>query len=123
MTAESRLDPTIITELIDLGPETGRELVKDLVDLFRAEAPARLTTMRESLAAQDHDGIARAAHAMRGGAGNLGAVGVAQLSIQIEQAAIGGDLLAVSPLLDQLAGELDFVQQALTERLAAMDHG
>jgi HPt (histidine-containing phosphotransfer) domain-containing protein len=120
MTAEPRIDPTVINELIDLGPETGVQLVKDLVELFSSEAPLRLGAMREGLAAQDANAIAQAAHAMRGGAGNLGAVAVGQLCTRIEHAARNGDLATLAPLLDRLDSELDYVHQSLTERLAAM---
>lgn len=120
MTDEPRIDPTVISDLIDLGPETGRELVQELVDLFSREAPARLAVMRESLAAQDRGAIARSAHAIRGSAGNLGAIRVGRLSTEIEQAATHGDLRTISPLLEQLSHELDYVQRSLTERLAAM---
>ncbi|HWA16880.1 MAG TPA: Hpt domain-containing protein [Gemmatimonadales bacterium] len=121
MTAETRIDPTVINELIDLGPDTGLQLVKDLVELFNGEAPLRLGAMREGLATGNSTAIAHAAHAMRGGAGNLGAVAVGGLCTRIEQAARDGDLLAVRPMLDQLDQELEFVHGALAERLAAME--
>lgn len=120
MTAESRIDPTVINELIDLGPETGLQLVKDLVELFNGEAPLRLGAMRDGVSSGDSSAIAQAAHAMRGGAGNLGALAVAQLCSDIEHAAKNGDLPSVGPMLDQLERELEFVQQALAARLAAM---
>lgn len=121
MTADPRIDPTVITELIDLGPETGLQLVKDLVGLFNIEAPMRLGAMQDGIAAGDRTAVAQAAHAMRGASGNLGAVAVVRLSTQIEQAAKAGDLLEARALLDQMIEELEFVHTALAERIAAME--
>ena len=120
MTADSRIDPTVINELIDLGPETGLQLVKDLVDIFSSEAPLRLAAMREGFTSHDVNAVAMAAHAMRGGAGNLGALAVGALCTQIEQVARTGELDDVGSMIAELEQELAFVRDALGERLAAM---
>jgi two-component system, sensor histidine kinase and response regulator len=120
MTAQARIDPTVINELIDLGPETGLQLVRDLVEIFSSEAPARLDAMREGFAAGDPDAVSQAAHAMRGGAGNLGALAVAALCTRIEQAARAGRLEEMGSMITALEQELAFVGNALNKRLAAM---
>ena len=117
MTSSARLDPTVINELIDLGPETGLQLVQDLVELFNAEAPTRIAAMRGGLQQQDFKEIGQAAHAMRGGAGNLGAVGIAMLCSTIEIEARAGNRAAIGPLIEQVEGELILVQAALHERV------
>jgi HPt (histidine-containing phosphotransfer) domain-containing protein len=121
MTAEVRIDPTVINELIDLGPETGLQLVRDLVEIFSSEAPQRLEAMREGCATGDFDAVSQAAHAMRGGAGNLGALAVATLCTRLELAARGGEVKSLAPMISELEGELAFVRDALGERLAAME--
>ena len=120
MTAEPRIDPTVINELIDLGPETGLQLVKDLVEIFSSEAPLRLAAMREGFTSRDFNAVGQAAHAMRGGAGNLGAVAVGALCTRIELAAKAGAVDEMAPMLAELEQELAFVGDALSERLAAM---
>jgi HPt (histidine-containing phosphotransfer) domain-containing protein len=121
MTSESRIDPSVINELIDLGPETGLQLVKDLLELFSAETPLRIAAMRDGIRRGDFNEVAQAAHAMRGGAGNLGAVSVGALCTRIEQEAKGENGGGLSTLVDHLEAELDFMQAHLTERLAGME--
>lgn len=120
MTSPARLDPTVINELIDLGPETGRQLVQDLVELFNAEAPIRIAAMRGGLQAHDLKEIGQAAHAMRGGAGNLGAVGIGSLCASIEMAAKSGNVMKIGPMIDEVEQELALVQEALAARIAGM---
>lgn len=123
MIPEPRIDPTVINELIDLGPETGLQLVKDLLQLFSGEAPLRLGAMRDGLRQHDFKELASAAHAMRGGAGNLGALRVGVLCSRIEVEAKTGNVGAIGPLIDEVEAELAYVQRELAERLARMQKG
>jgi HPt (histidine-containing phosphotransfer) domain-containing protein len=120
MTSSARLDPTVISELIDLGPETGLQLVQDLVEIFNAEVPSRITAMRGGLEQHNLQDIARAAHAMRGGAGNLGAFGIGELCSVIESHATAGEAEPIGPLIDEMERELVLVQEALAVRLAGL---
>lgn len=121
MTPEPRIDPTVIDELIDLGPETGVQLVRDLIELFSAEAPSRVAAMRHGLQHRDLKEVSHAAHAMRGGAGNLGAVGIGALCSRVEVEARTDNIEAMQELVDQIEAELAAVQRALEQRLAAME--
>jgi hypothetical protein len=40
------LDPTILEELLELDPAEGVALIRDLVSIFFAQAPARLDRIR-----------------------------------------------------------------------------
>jgi HPt (histidine-containing phosphotransfer) domain-containing protein len=120
---ESGFDPSVINDLIDLGPDTGVQLVKDLIELFYAEAPMRVDAMRSGIRGQNPDGIAYAAHAMRGGAGNLGAIRIASLCTELEAAAKSGDLSAAPALVDQIELELERVGAALQRRVASLQPG
>lgn len=120
MTPAARIDSTVIDELIDLGPDTGLQLVQDLVELFNAEAPNRIATMRDALTQRAFTEIANAAHAMRGGAGNLGAYGIGELCTRIEAEAKAGNSAAITPLINDVEQELALVQQGLAQRIAGM---
>lgn len=121
MMTESGFDPSVINDLIDLGPDTGVQLVKDLIELFYAEAPMRLALMRSSLQQPNPDGVAYAAHAMRGGAGNLGAVRISEFCTTLENRAREGDLAGLPALVDQIEVELKRVGHLLHQRLAALE--
>ena len=120
MMTESGFDPSVINDLIDLGPDTGVQLVKDLIELFYAEAPMRLDAMRTGIRSQNPEGVAYAAHAMRGGAGNLGALRIGALCAEIEALARSGDLSAAPSLVDQIELELDQVSAILQRRVAEL---
>lgn len=64
--------------------------VADLVASFATHAPVRLDALDAAVAARDLPAVERLAHALRGTAGNLGAVRVAQALATIERDAAGG---------------------------------
>jgi HPt (histidine-containing phosphotransfer) domain-containing protein len=95
------LDSAVLTELDVLGAE----VVNEIVELFVADVPQRLTKLQQAIAARAGDTILREAHGLKGSA--LGAA--------IEHDARAG-------LLDQtversvgLESEFDQVRRALTE--------
>ena len=112
------LDHSYLNELIALGPVEGLVLVRDLIEIFFAEVPARMDQMRRGLMECDCGRVLRAAHAMRGGAGNLGAVGLASLCDQVEQQAGREEPTGLGLLLDAMEVELIRVDHALAQRLA-----
>ncbi len=120
---DPRFDPSVIGELIELGPDTGALLVRDLIALFYTEAPLRLDAMRSAIRHGNPAGISYAAHAMRGGAGNLGAVGIAELCIELETQAKGDDLTAAPAVVDQIELELVQVGRLLERRMAELGCG
>jgi HPt (histidine-containing phosphotransfer) domain-containing protein len=100
------LDSTILEELVDLGPAEGIGLVRDLVQIFFAEAPNRMNRLRTGLAESDSAKVAQAAHSMSGGAGGLGAVGLASICSGIERQARTGDLTGLEAEVNQIADQL-----------------
>jgi two-component system, sensor histidine kinase and response regulator len=70
-------DTSGIAELLEMALETGAKHRRSLAD---------------GLAAGDANVVARAAHSIKGSAGNIGAGAVAQLAAELEERARGGDL-------------------------------
>ena len=68
------LDMTIVEELLSLSDDGDPELLLDLIQLFLDDGPAKIKAVTEGLAEQDFDKMERAAHALKGSSGNLGAV-------------------------------------------------
>ncbi|MEO6260376.1 MAG: Hpt domain-containing protein, partial [Thermoanaerobaculia bacterium] len=55
------------------------DLLREILDLFRKDVALRLQTIDEALAAKDPEAMWQAAHALRSGAANLGAMRVVSL--------------------------------------------
>jgi HPt (histidine-containing phosphotransfer) domain-containing protein len=110
----SGFDSTLIEELIEVDPSTGVALVRELIGIFFSEAPARLDRMRCGLAQGDAQAVLHAAHAMKGGANNLGAVRVGALCGEVEARGRRGDLTGVDRLVDA-------IEVALPEMGATME--
>jgi two-component system sensor histidine kinase/response regulator len=63
-----------------------------LLNLFSEEYPQRQAELRKALEARDTKLLERAAHSLRGSAGNLGAAATASAAAALEQFARDGDL-------------------------------
>ena len=98
-------DVDAITRVRRLG---GDELLHRLIALYLENTRQRLGDLRTCVGTTDLPGIARAAHSIRGSAGNLGALAVMRTAAEVESAA----LAARAPDLPRLVAELE---QALAE--------
>lgn len=84
---EPILDPALLARLRRIG---GAELVTQLIDSFRGDAPARLAEMRRALAAGDLPALAAVAHTLVAGAGQLGASALSAEARGVEEAVRSG---------------------------------
>lgn len=68
----------VVEELLSLSEDGDPELLVDLIQMYFEDAPHKLREINQGLADQDWDRVERAAHSLKGSAGNLGAVFVQQ---------------------------------------------
>jgi HPt (histidine-containing phosphotransfer) domain-containing protein len=101
--ADKVINMQIVNELLELCEDGDTELLVDLIDMFLSDGPAKLRGVRDGLAAGDFEQVERAAHSLKGSAGNLGAVKLQDVSEAIQ---LASNAKAVSPL-PQLATELE----------------
>lgn len=87
----------------------GDTLLRELISLFAAHAPARLIAAREALTAADAVGVRRNLHALKSSGAQLGATRIQRLSQEGESSATGGHLEALPALLDAADTELALV--------------
>ncbi|MGC9456658.1 MAG: response regulator [Halothiobacillaceae bacterium] len=81
------IDNTMLEGLEEaLGDE-----IREIVDFFLNSLDNQLDDLKRALASKDMDEIRRRAHALKGSAGNLGALGLSDLARQIEQSAHDGE--------------------------------
>jgi CheY-like chemotaxis protein len=107
------LDAAALQNLRDLG---GDEFLTEVVDVFLAEAPALITSVRSSLERQDTEELRRAAHTLKSNGSTLGATAFAELCRTVEQHAKTSRLEGVSQLVDRIEQEY----RALRETLASV---
>ncbi|HZU61729.1 MAG TPA: response regulator, partial [Solirubrobacteraceae bacterium] len=108
---EVNLEAAALQNLRDLG---GVEFLTEVVDVFMADAPALISSLRTSLERGDTEELRRAAHTLKSNGATLGAVAFAKLCHTLEQAAKEGRLDGLSQLVDQIGREYPTLQEALT---------
>jgi CheY-like chemotaxis protein len=113
------VDPQVLARLDAVGRQNSVELLPGLVSLYQRSAERRRVALREACASGSNDGLERAAHALRSGSAQLGAVRLARLCRAIETCASrrpGSDL---APLVAATERELDRVLAELPAEPAA----
>lgn len=108
--------PEAIEALRAVSPDDGGKFLTELIDIFLADTPARLTELATATAAGDTKTATRAAHSIKGSAGNFGATTLAQLALEVEHAAKAGHLdevRAKTPALEKAAADVCTALSAL----------
>ena len=93
-------------QLLELRTMLGPRL-DAMVETLGASAAEALATMRGALASGDLAALAHAAHRLKGGAGALGATGLADGAARVERLAREGDGVTATVALDTLATLVD----------------
>ncbi len=104
--------------LRELGPDDGWGLLPAVVRAFSQDCPIILEAMRRAVETGDSPALGQSAHQLKGAASNIGAVSVAALCQQMEDASSTGAPLD-SELLAQLEIELDRATRFLRDVLSA----
>lgn len=94
------LDDAIVDRLAKQLPPAK---LKELLQLTLSDARMRLDLIQKALSADDLDTVRREAHAIKGGAGMVGASELHQLAAQAEKAASAGSAQDTPPIADFLA--------------------
>jgi len=101
MTASDLLDLTTLQNLVELD-EGGHELLSEMITIFRDDTPRRIRDILAAIAKGDAEGLSRAGHALKGGAGALGAEAMRLLAAQLEALGRGGSTDAGEDLPERL---------------------
>ena len=105
-----------------------RQLLKEVIDLFRKDSPATLRRIERALHKRDGDGLRMAAHALKGAIATVGSSAGRETAAELETMAKSGrftDGERVYAHLRELVHELDaaFVAAGLVTRTAARATG
>jgi PAS domain S-box-containing protein len=90
------------------------DIVTRLIDLFLGQAPSHLEAIESALTACDAEGLARAAHALRGASSNLGAIKLTDIAAELEALGRADDLSHAAETVAALLAEFALVETDLT---------
>jgi two-component system sensor histidine kinase/response regulator len=110
---EDAIDPAIIAGLRDLREPGQPDPLQELIELFIKDAKPRIEKMQSALNEMDGNGLASAAHTLKGSASNLGARGLAALCAQLEKIGKNGDLAEAANILLDVRSEFQSVETSL----------
>lgn len=89
------------------------ELVTELINTMRAEAPKLVHEVLVAVEAADAALVTRAAHTLKGAVSNFGARTAADAALRLEQMGRAGDLSDASPALATLEMEMSALMREL----------
>jgi signal transduction histidine kinase/DNA-binding response OmpR family regulator len=115
---DGSIDATALAELAATDGEPGQpNLLAELLDVFRQDAPARLAAMRAALERDDAPGVRQGAHALKGSCAALGLRHLQELSAMLESHGCAGTLEDAHRTLAGMEAELDRVRPWLRAEL------
>lgn len=91
-----------------------RELLADVLVLFKESCPRILSEMEAAIRQSDAEALARAAHTMKGSVGNFAGKAAFQKAIELEDIARTGRLSTAQPVYEELSQEIGRLLPALT---------
>jgi len=92
-----------------------RELAREILRDFLADTAKRLEVMHSALTTGDAVALQRQAHAIKGAAANVGAVGLRELSQTLETLALDRELARIATLLQEMKAAVPALVGALRE--------
>ncbi|MBV9656948.1 MAG: response regulator [Verrucomicrobia bacterium] len=115
----ARLDPDSLTALKGLQAEGDEGFLRELIELFLADAAQRIDGMDTALAAGRDADFVRAAHSIKGAAANFGATDLRKICARIEDLGREGQVSEAGALLPELRAEFSRVRLALEAEAGA----
>ena len=118
MTGAPVLDPAVLATLRQLNVPGEPDVLTQVLTLFLDEVPPRMTRLRNAWASGNIVEMQRAAHSLKGSAGNIGAHGMFDVCRQLDGLGRSGNLDAAAPLVDALDVEFGKVEAEIRRMIA-----
>jgi HPt (histidine-containing phosphotransfer) domain-containing protein len=112
------LDLAVTNALRTLTPPGEPDVLAEVLNLFLAEVPPRMTRLRNAWTAGNIEEVQRAAHSLKGSAGNIGARRLYGVCSRLDEKARTRDLAAAAPLVDAVGVEFGKVEVEIRQLLA-----
>jgi two-component system sensor histidine kinase/response regulator len=113
-TGEGPFDLAELLERVD----NDRELLRDLLVIFKDDFPTHLRALREAAKSADMNGLATVGHTLKGMFSNLAAARAAAAAAQLEQLGRAGDSAGVSEAMGVFESEVAELLSKLEECMA-----
>jgi len=113
------LDEAVTSALRALTSPGEPDVLAEVLNLFLTEVPPRLARLRNAWAAGNIEEVHRAAHSLKGSAGNIGARRLHGVCAELDAKAKSGDLAGAAALVDAVGVEFGKVESAIRRLLAA----
>ena len=104
------LNPAVLDSLRQLTPPGEPDVLNEVLGIFLREVPPRIERLRTSFAGGDIQEVQRAAHSLKGSAGNIGAETLHEAARRIDEKARTGDGSGLQPLIDTMVAEFGKVE-------------
>jgi signal transduction histidine kinase/HPt (histidine-containing phosphotransfer) domain-containing protein len=117
--SSSQLDDGYINELHLLSPAAGTDVFESLVNSFLSEVPAKIAELKLSIGSKDVESLRQAAHALKGAANTVGAVGFARVCSTVQETAEKSDMDAACAGAHNLIEEAGAIRQILESAVKA----
>jgi HPt (histidine-containing phosphotransfer) domain-containing protein len=114
------LDPRSLDTLRQLTTPGEPDVLAQVLRLFLDEAPRRLDRLHSALAQGNAGEFQRAAHSLKGAAGNIGATALRDAARRADELGASGRLEAAAPLVTDIERRLGEVVTEI-ERLLTAD--
>ena len=111
------LDLATLRNLVDLD-DGGTELLSEMIQIFREDTPRRIQNILAAAAAGNATELSQAGHALKGGAGALGASAMRQFAADLEIQGRKGSLVPDPELPQHLEHLFQTSLQALEDYAA-----
>ncbi|HWI18854.1 MAG TPA: Hpt domain-containing protein [Vicinamibacterales bacterium] len=109
----------MIETLRSLTPPGEPDVLSEVLQLFLTEVPPRIDRLRNAWAAGNIEEVHRAAHSLKGSAGNIGANAFFEVCKELDEKSRSGQADAVGPLVDALGVEYGRVEVEIARLLGA----
>ena len=113
------LDPAVLDTLRKLTPPGEPDVLTEVLKLFLDEVPLRVERLRNAWAAGNIEEVRRAAHSLKGSAGNIGARRLHAICSKLDDIGKSHELDGVAALVDELAAEFDNVSTEIRRNINA----
>ena len=113
------IDKKAIKNLLD-SIDHDREFFLELVEIYLAESPAMINSMRQAARDGDVQTFHRTAHTLKSNSSNFGAHTLAQISKSLEDLGRSGSLSTDEPRIIEAENELGRVREELEEIISAV---
>ncbi len=111
------LDQVVIESLRQLTSPGEPDVLAEVLTLFRTEVPGRIARLRNAWTAGDIEEVHRAAHSLKGSAGNIGARRMFDVCRRLDDLSKSGAMAGAAPLIDELEVEFGKVDSEIRRLL------